>query len=319
MRIADLNITSQSGTNLQTLKSNMYTSSQQVVTGVSYERASDAPTVSSQARTIQTQIDSYNSYIDKADVAEIRLTDIDNKVDSISDVLLDIETELMRVGSATGSSTETQADIATLINASIEQMVSIINQEGVYGDNYFAGGAETAIELQYDQDGNLSGAIYVGGSEALYSDVGGGISVKIDTPITDLFGSVEVPALPPETEPTIEITALNDLIALTQELADQTDSDVDSTLIDNADAATDTISSAISTLIIESGTSANLLDRMSTNYEDLVLNLELQLTEVAGVDELEAITEYSQQQNLYDTYLQITAQMTSSSLFDAIS
>ncbi len=319
MRIADANISSQANANLQSLKNKIFTSSQQVMSGKRFERASDSPELAARSRSIESQIENYRNDNDKSEVARIRLTDIDNKVDSMSTLINNIQTELMRVGGATGSTTDSQADIAQLIKGDIEQFVSIINREGVYGDNYFSGGEDKAIELQYGPDGELTGALYVGGKEPLYADVGGGLKVKTDSPITNLLGSNEVPPVPPATEPTIELTVLNDLIALTNELADPTDSAIPPALMDNAQSATGVLDTAMSSLIIESGRNAELLDKMTNNYDELILGLEVQLADTAGIDEIEAIAEFSQQQTLYNTYLQITAQMSNNSLFDAIS
>lgn len=319
MRIADANISSQANANLQKLKSNIYDASQQVISGKRYERASDAPELAYRSLSIEGQIDKYKIDSSKADVADIRLTDIDNKVDSMNTLLSQIQTELMRVDGPTGGTAESQKDIAILIDGDIEQLVSVINREGVYGDTYFSGGEDKAIELQYDADGNMTRAIYVGGSDALYADVGGGLKVKTDTPITELFGGEVVPGVPPETEPTVELTILNDLIALANELKDPSSTEVPEELTTKASDSLDVLNSAMNTLTIESGRNAELIARMTDNYDELIVGLEVQLADIVGIDEIESIAEFSEQQTLYNTYLQLTAQMSNNSLFDAIS
>ncbi len=319
MRIADANIARQSSQHLQNLKTQIFESSQQVMSGKKYSRASDAPEMSARARAVESQIEYYQNAESQTEIAKIRLTEIESKVDGINELLLNIQSQLLRVNSATGASVESRKDIGLLLANDLNQFVNMVNQQGVFGDGYFSGGAISAIELEHDSDGNIIAANYIGGKNPLYADVGGGLNVKTDVPIADLLGGVSVPATAPGGSAKISLSELNKLFDLANHLQDESVTSVDSTLHDDARAGLDFINNSMSSIIIESGRNTQLLDRLSTNYEELTVSLELQLSDIAGIDQIEAVAKFQEQQTLYTTYLRITAEMNNKSLFDVIS
>ena len=272
----------------------------QLATGQRINRPSDDPLDARRAISIRTAIaqsEQFSTNISNID-PQLRETE------AVFDTTIDIFQRAMEltIGGSNGTLDQSQLDQSAIeIDQMLEQMLLIANKK-VAGRSIFAGtrtGLEP-FEAVRDINGRITSVNYLGNNESI--EVRVSESARIDSTIAgdDAF--------------TTTVNVFETLIGIRDDMYAGDQSSLSNVRLDEIDA----IQEHTLTTMAEIGALQNRLDTLENTTEDLIVELQEQLSDRLDADFAETMLNYNIQQTSYQAALNATARVLQNSLLDFV-
>ncbi len=272
---------------LSGLKADLSRQTEVAITGMEVLDPHDAAGQWETIHGLQAGFDDQDVYIGNARAAQGILATLDDALGGASEVLVQA-LELAVQASNEVYDDEYRAQAADEVDMMIEQLVSLGNTE--YADRYvFAGTA-------YDQPAFADDGTYLGNTDAPTMTVGAGVEVEVGVIGSDAFADA--------------LQVLEDLAAALR--SGPGSAAATAALLDPLESAHDTMVEARQ----EAGFEFVDAQEAELTAETMRITLQDALNARVAADPIEALTKLSELQSAYETALQVTAQTSSSSLFE---
>lgn len=272
----------------------------QMSTGLRISKPSDDPAAIESVLRYKSGISMVDQWKENASDALQYMYTTDSTLSGLSSMLQRVRELAMQGANATNSVNERTA-IAKEIQEINEQIVSIANTK--VGSKYIFGGTNTDIQ-PIDAAGNWNG-----NSTGIMFDVGSNTKIDISVNGIDLFISSglltdtsTVPATPGILDSLNTALLAGDTAAISATLTD-IDSNINNVLGIRSDL----------------GARTNRVSTIETQLTSMSYNLTANLSNIEDVDMAKAITDFTNQQNIFQSALSVGAKIIQPSLVDFMS
>lgn len=296
MRIAGTSYSTSMSTQINSLAAQQFKLQNQATTGQSITAPEDDPSGMVQALGLQA---------DSATVAQYakNISTLQSRSDSVANALQQLKTISDRIGELSTQSDDTASPAQLQANAVettqlIKQAVDIMNTKGT--DGYLFGGTasdQPPYVMTTDANGNVTGVTYQGNSNVTQTEIGQNIEVSVDVPGENNSGSGARGMI---TDSRYGADFFNHMISFQNDLLAGDKSAIATTDRPNLSKDEDNIiyqiaeNGAVGARLVASASAANT--RQSS--------LNTSLTNVAGADLTQTITQLTQAENSYQLAMQ---------------
>lgn len=299
MRVTNSSITSMTLANLQASLQRGATLQQQLSSGKRINTASDDPSGTVDALSLQGEIDRNNQYSRNASDGDAWLSTLDTTMSSVNS-LLGRARDLVVQASSTGTSdAASNQAVATEMTQLRSELVSLANTQyngrPVFGGTT-AGSAAFAVGTTATVGGQPD-ISYVGDSGSVQRRISDGTTVRVDSSGTATFGSGSSSVF----------NVLATVIDHLQNNPSALPSDLD---------AIDAAAGAVRTAQTDVGVRQQRIEDGSTQVTNRVQDLTTRLTDVEDIDMPSTIVALQSQQVAYQAALGATAKVVQPSLLD---
>ena len=304
MRISTNTIYQSGISKISELQGNQSRLQQQISTSKRILSPSDDPVASSRALEIKQTLATNAQFASNRVIAQNQLSTVDNVLDSVSDLVLSVQSTMVSAGNSSYNNSE-RSYMASEIRASLDQLIGLANTKDGAGHYLFSGFenttpayAKSATGATYQGDNNQQLLQVSNGRKMAISDTGQNIfqanGADVFKTLNDLANLLDTP-----------VNTAADRTALTAGLA-VADTNMHQTLdnILNARAI--------------AGTKLKELDGIETAGQDATLQLSKTLSGLEDLDYAQAISDLTKQQTILTAAQQSFVKTTSLSLFNYI-
>lgn len=299
MRVTNNSIAQTSLANLQTSLQRSATLQAQLSSGKRINRASDDPSGTVSALSLQSEIDRNNQYSRNASDGLGWLTTLDTTLTSVNDQLSrvrDLVVQAANTGSGDANSRQAIATELTQLRASIVGLANTTYQgRPVFGGTTagsvaFTAGTTTSVGGQPDIS-------FVGDTGTVQRRIADGSTVRVDSDAAATFG-----------------TGSNSVFNVIATVIDHLQNNP--AALSGDITAVDGSSSAVRSQLTDVGVRTSTIQNGQTTAGNRVQDLTVRLTDVEDVDMPSAIVALQTQQNAYQAALGATAKVMQPSLLD---
>lgn len=297
MRITQLMTQDTILSDLETASTRLSQTQEELASGYRINKPSDDPYGTSQAISLQSELDATNQYQTNVSEGTGWLNVTDSALTQINDALERVR-ELTVEGASGSQSASDRQDSATEINQLIDSIKE--DADASYEGRYVFAGTATQTAPY-----TVGGAdTYNGDSGTVAREIGPGVSVQINVLGSDLLGSGSGDG-----------KLLDVLRTISQHLTSGTTADLNAlqtTDLQNLDASLDTLTGMQATV----GATTDRLQSATSRLEDVQEAVTQQLANVQDADMAQTMTNFSTEQAAYEAALQAGANILQSSLLN---
>jgi flagellar hook-associated protein 3 FlgL len=299
MRIAGPSYTASMVNQLNQLEVQQYQLQNEAATGQSIQLPSDNPTGMQTALNLQTAYSNSSQYAQNISTLQTQATTVGNAMQQLQ-TIVEQAGEIATSADGTSSSASLQADAAQVTQL-IQQAVQVLNTQN--GDQYVFGGTASSqppFTLTTDANGNVTAVTYNGNTSVTQNQIAENTTIAVDVPGENNTGSGPTGLVSDSRTGT---NLFNDLISLQNDL-----------LAGNTTAISSTDGPALTTdqnnIIYQVASNGAIQSRLSLAASAASTNqtsLQESLTNVAGANLTQTLTNLTQTQNAYQAALQTTS------------
>jgi len=296
MRVAGPSYTDSIVNQLNLLESQQYQLQNQAATGQSIQLPSDNPTGMQTALNLQTAYSNAGQYAQNISALQTQATTAGNAMQQLQ-TIVEQAGEIATSADGTSSSSSLQADAAQVTQL-IQQAVQVLNTQN--GGQYIFGGTASSQQpftLTTDANGNVTAVTYNGNTSVTQNQIADNSTIAVDVPGENNTGSGPTGLVSDSRTGT---NLFNDLISLQNDL-----------LAGNTNAISSTDAPALSTdqnnIIYQVANNGAIQARLNLAASAASTNqtsLQESLTNVAGANLTQTLTNLTQTQNAYQAALQ---------------
>lgn len=303
MRVTQSMLSNNMLRNLNTSYSKMSKIQQQIESGSKINRPSDDPVTAVKGMSYRTDIDKIKQYQRNIGEANSWLDTTDESLGQVGEALKRVKELIVQAANDTNTSDDRQK-----INAEIEQIKQQLRDiaNTKVGDKYIFSGTHTGKPL-YNADGPNS-EITTGANKGFEIDVFDGISIKVNTPGSELFGKID--------KFMEEVSGLLNSGATGEEIGDALGADL--TSINGTFPGLDTLYEDVLTARADVGARQNRVEMMENRLDIQFVNVSKQMSENEDTDYAAAITEMVTQESIHQAALSVGAKIIQQTLVDFI-
>ena len=257
---------------------------EQLTTGKSIVRPSDAPDKAALVTRLDTQITRQQGYLDTLKSVNVRLTAEETALKNTSDVLYRMKELAMQGANGTLSDQDRQS-VALEMRALREQVLSLANSQDANGNYLFSGSKATQAAFQKDAKGRIT---YQGDDARMKVNVGDNRRMNLNMPGSDAYVHVV------RTDNKGEKTAV-DFFQVLEDAATAIESGDNST-VQRGVAEIDTLQNGISEGLGQIGADLTVVDLQTNVLDQMQLQFKTTRSDVEDLDYTEAITRLNKEQ-----------------------
>lgn len=301
MRIAGTSYTDALVTQLNLLSERQYQLQNEASTEQSISAPSDDPGGMAQALSLQADDSAATQYAQNISTLQSRATISGDALSSLQ-TIVDRASEIATAADGTTGSSELQS-YASEVTQLIQQAAQIMNTKD--GSQYVFGGTATSsapFTVTTDADGNVTAVTYSGNSSVTANAVGTNVTMTVDAPGENTTGSGARGVV---CDSRYGADLFTHLIALQNDLASGDTSAISST--DSANLTND--SDNIIYQVAANGAVQTRLTTAASFVSSRQSGLETELSNVAGVDLAQTLTDLSQANSAYQVALETSSQI----------
>ncbi len=297
MRITNQMMTQSALSNLQANMKRLAILQEQASTGKRISMPEDDPSGTQRAMGYRARIKAADTLLDTLGLSDDWLTATDDALSNLTTSLTSAETAALKGANETLGEDELQA-LAAEVDGILEQVVDLSNTR--WGDQYLFSGFKTdraAFVATRDPDSDqITGVTYQGDDGAIMREVESGSEIAINVTGDSLFTDVVSALINLRDALQADSFVVDDVTAALTAVQDQMDEVLD-------------VQAAVGTKLIR-------IEMATTRTEARQLELEDLLSETEDADLAEVIVLLTQQQTVYESALNVNAQMLETSLLD---
>jgi flagellar hook-associated protein 3 FlgL len=296
MRIAGTSYTDSMTSQINLLAARQYQLQNEATTGQSIQAPEDDPTGMAEALGLQAQNSNVGQYAQNITTLQNRSTLVSNalqQLKTITDRVNDLATE----SDSLSTPAELQANAAETTQL-IQQAVQVMNSKD--GDQYLFGGTDSSqppFAATTDANGNVTGVTYAGNTSVTDNEIGQGSTVSVDVPGENNSGSGARGLI---SDSRYGADLFNHMISLQNDLLSGNTSSI--TSVDQPALTND--ENNIIYQIGNNGATQSRLEVAASAASTQQTALSTSLSNVAGADLAQTLTQLTQTQNAYQIALQ---------------
>ena len=301
MRIAGTSYTDSMVSHLNLLSAQEYQLQNQASTGQSISAPEDDPAGMAAALNLQAQNSAVTQYAQNITTLQTRATTAGSALSSLQ-TLTDRASEIATSADGATSPAALQAD-ATEVTQLIQQAAQLMNSKN--GSQYVFGGTDSSqapFTVSTDADGNVTAVTYSGNTAVTQSQIAANTTMSVDVPGENNSGSGARGVV---SDSRYGADLFNHLIALQNDLQSGNTSAITSTDAANLSKDDDNIIWQVA----NNGAAQTRLTAAAAFASTQQSGLQTSLTNVAGADLAQTLTQLTQAQNAYQVALQTSSQI----------
>ena len=285
----------------------------EVSTGLSIQQPSDNPTTMENTLNDLSNVAQQQQYSSNITTLQSQATQVYSALQSLQTIVSQAGTIATEAGSPTASTSQL-SNYSNQVQQLIQQAVQVLNTKDPSTGQYLFGGNQSStapFQTTTDSSGNITGVSYTGDSSENSVDVAPGISVSVGVPGensagTGAFGLV--------TDSRTGADLFNHLLSLQNDLSSGNTSAVSSTDIPNIQKDEDNMTYQVA----NNGNVQTRLTTAASFVSSQTTNLDSKVSNEAGADMVQVMTQLSQSQTAYQAALQSSSMIMQLSILDFI-
>jgi flagellar hook-associated protein 3 FlgL len=301
MRIAGTSYTDSMVSHLNLLSAQEYQLQNQASTDQSISAPEDDPSGMAAALNLQAQNSAVTQYAQNITTLQTRATTAGSALSSLQ-TLTDRASEIATSADGATSPSALQAD-ATEVTQLIQQAAQLMNSKN--GSQYVFGGTDSSqapFTVSTDANGNVTAVTYSGNTAVTQSQIAANTTMSVDVPGENNSGSGARGVV---SDSRYGADLFNHLIALQNDLQSGNTSAITSTDAANLSKDDDNIIWQVA----NNGAAQTRLTAAAAFASTQQSGLQTSLTNVAGADLAQTLTQLTQAQNAYQVALQTSSQI----------
>jgi flagellar hook-associated protein 3 FlgL len=301
MRIAGTSYTDSMVSHLNLLSAQEYQLQNEASTDQSISAPEDDPAGMAAALNLQAQNSAVTQYAQNITTLQTRATTTGSALTSLQ-TLTDRASEIATSADGATSPSALQAD-ATEVTQLIQQAAQLMNSKN--GSQYVFGGTDSSqapFTVSTDANGNVTAVTYSGNTAVTQSQIAANTTMSVDVPGENNSGSGARGVV---SDSRYGADLFNHLIALQNDLQSGNTSAITSTDAANLSKDDDNIIWQVA----NNGAAQSRLTAAASFASTQQSGLQTSLTNVAGADLAQTLTQLTQAQNAYQVALQTSSQI----------
>jgi len=301
MRIAGTSYTDSMVSHLNLLSAQEYQLQNEASTAQSISAPEDDPAGMAAALNLQAQNSAVTQYAQNITTLQTRATTAGSALTSLQ-TLTDRASEIATSADGATSPAALQAD-ATEVTQLIQQAAQLMNSKN--GSQYVFGGTDSSqapFTVSTDANGNVTAVTYSGNTAVTQSQIAANATMSVDVPGENTSGSGARGVV---SDSRYGADLFNHLIALQNDLQSGNTSAITSTDAANLSKDDDNIIWQVA----NNGAAQSRLTAAASFASTQQSGLQTSLTNVAGADLAQTLTQLTQAQNAYQVALQTSSQI----------
>ena len=301
MRIAGTSYTDSMVSHLNLLSAQEYQLQNEASTDQSISAPEDDPAGMAAALNLQAQNSAVTQYAQNITTLQTRATTAGSALTSLQ-TLTDRASEIATSADGATSPAALQAD-ATEVTQLIQQAAQLMNSKN--GSQYVFGGTDSSqapFTVSTDANGNVTAITYSGNTAVTQSQIAANATMSVDVPGENTSGSGARGVV---SDSRYGADLFNHLIALQNDLQSGNTSAITSTDAANLSKDDDNIIWQVA----NNGAAQSRLTAAASFASTQQSGLQTSLTNVAGADLAQTLTQLTQAQNAYQVALQTSSQI----------
>jgi flagellar hook-associated protein 3 FlgL len=301
MRIAGTSYTDSMVSHLNLLSAQEYQLQNEASTDQSISAPEDDPAGMAAALNLQAQNSAVTQYAQNITTLQTRATTAGSALTSLQ-TLTDRASEIATSADGATSPAALQAD-ATEVTQLIQQAAQLMNSKN--GSQYVFGGTDSSqapFTVSTDANGNVTAVTYSGNTAVTQSQIAANATMSVDVPGENTSGSGARGVV---SDSRYGADLFNHLIALQNDLQSGNTSAITSTDAANLSKDDDNIIWQVA----NNGAAQSRLTAAASFASTQQSGLQTSLTNVAGADLAQTLTQLTQAQNAYQVALQTSSQI----------
>lgn len=301
MRIAGTSFTDSMVSQLNLLSAREYQLQNQATTGQSISAPADDPAGMAQALDLQAQNSAVTQYAQNISTLQTNATIAGNALTSLQ-TITNQASEIAIQADGTSTPAQLQAD-ASQVTQLIKQAAQLMNSQS--GSQYLFGGTNSSqapFTVSTDADGNVTAVNYQGNSSVAQSEIAQNTTMAVDVPGANSSGSGARGVV---SDSRYGADLFNHLISLQNNLLAGNTSAITATDVPNLSKDDDNVIWQVA----NNGAVQSRLQAAAAFASTSQTGLQQNLSNVAGADLTQTLTQLSQEQNAYQIALQTSSQI----------
>jgi flagellar hook-associated protein 3 FlgL len=301
MRIAGTSYTDSMVSHLNLLSAQEYQLQNEASTDQSISAPEDDPAGMAAALNLQAQNSAVTQYAQNITTLQTRATTAGSALTSLQ-TLTDRASEIATSADGATSPSALQADV-TEVTQLIQQAAQLMNSKN--GSQYVFGGTDSSqapFTVSTDANGNVTAVTYSGNTAVTQSQIAANATMSVDVPGENTSGSGARGVV---SDSRYGADLFNHLIALQNDLQSGNTSAITSTDAANLSKDDDNIIWQVA----NNGAAQSRLTAAASFASTQQSGLQTSLTNVAGADLAQTLTQLTQAQNAYQVALQTSSQI----------
>lgn len=301
MRIAGTSFTDSMVSQLNLLSAREYQLQNQATTGQSISAPADDPAGIAQALDLQAQNSAVTQYAQNISTLQTNTTIAGNALTSLQ-TITNQASEIAIQADGTSTPAQLQAD-ASQVTQLIKQAAQLMNSQS--GSQYLFGGTNSSqapFTVSTDADGNVTAVNYQGNSSVAQSEIAQNTTMAVDVPGANSSGSGARGVV---SDSRYGADLFNHLISLQNNLLAGNTSAITATDVPNLSKDDDNVIWQVA----NNGAVQSRLQAAAAFASTSQTGLQQNLSNVAGADLTQTLTQLSQEQNAYQIALQTSSQI----------
>jgi flagellar hook-associated protein 3 FlgL len=301
MRIAGTSYTDSMVSHLNLLSAQEYQLQNEASTDQSISAPEDDPAGMAAALNLQAQNSAVTQYAQNITTLQTRATTTGSALTSLQ-TLTDRASEIATSADGATSPSALQADV-TEVTQLIQQAAQLMNSKN--GSQYVFGGTDSSqapFTVSTDANGNVTAVTYSGNTAVTQSQIAANATMSVDVPGENTSGSGARGVV---SDSRYGADLFNHLIALQNDLQSGNTSAITSTDAANLSKDDDNIIWQVA----NNGAAQSRLTAAASFASTQQSGLQTSLTNVAGADLAQTLTQLTQAQNAYQVALQTSSQI----------
>ena len=301
MRIAGTSYTDSMVTKLNLLSAKEYQLQNQASTGQTISAPEDNPAGMAQALNLQAQNSAVTQYSQNISILQTNATVAGNALTSLQ-TITEKASEIATSADGTSTPAQLQAD-ATQVTQLIQEAAQLMNTQN--GSQYVFGGTNSSqapFTVSTDANGNVTAVTYQGNTSVSQSEIADNTSLAVNVPGQNNSGSGARGVV---SDSRYGTDLFNHLISLQNNLQSGNTSAI--TTIDAPNLSKD--DDNIIWQVANNGATQSRLQAAASFATTQQTGLQQSLSNVAGADLAQTLTQLSQAQNAYQVALQTSSQI----------
>jgi flagellar hook-associated protein 3 FlgL len=301
MRIAGTSFTDSMVSQLNLLSAREYQLQNQATTGQSISAPADDPAGIAQALDLQAQNSAVTQYAQNISTLQTNATIAGNALTSLQ-TITNQASEIAIQADGTSTPAQLQAD-ASQVTQLIKQAAQLMNSQS--GSQYLFGGTNSSqapFTVSTDADGNVTAVNYQGNSSVAQSEIAQNTTMAVDVPGANSSGSGARGVV---SDSRSGADLFNHLISLQNNLLAGNTSAITATDVPNLSKDDDNVIWQVA----NNGAVQSRLQAAAAFASTSQTGLQQNLSNVAGADLTQTLTQLSQEQNAYQIALQTSSQI----------
>jgi flagellar hook-associated protein 3 FlgL len=301
MRIAGTSFTDSMVSQLNLLSAREYQLQNQATTGQSISAPADDPAGMAQALDLQAQNSAVTQYAQNISTLQTNATIAGNALTSLQ-TITNQASEIAIQADGTSTPAQLQAD-ASQVTQLIKQAAQLMNSQS--GSQYLFGGTNSGqapFTVSTDANGNVTAVTYSGNSSVAQSEIGQNTTMAVDVPGANSSGTGARGVV---SDSRYGADLFNHLISLQNNLLAGNTSAVTSSDVPDLSKDDDNVIWQVA----NNGAVQSRLQAAAAFASTSQTGLQQNLSNVAGADLTQTLTQLSQEQNAYQIALQTSSQI----------